>query len=310
NMTSTGGNIWTFHTAGTYYLNLTVTDKSGEINSTTTPITITVTKPLEITLNANRTLISADQWVKFTNTTSGGTGSNVYAYSFSCTGTVQNATNGNVWQFTTASETPCTVTLKVTDASGEVNTSTSDIQVNTTLEITEFKNITGKISADQSVTFTNTTTGGTGSNIWTYFVNGQKVTPNANGSISFHTAGLYTVSLGVVDQSGEVANAIDAQQINVTPPLEITSFTCTQETGSGCDISADQSVTFTNTTSGGTGSNVYTYSGTAAGNMTSTGGNIWTFHTAGTYYLNLTVTDKSGEINSTTTPITITVPVH
>jgi hypothetical protein len=62
------------------------------------------------------------------------------------------------------------------------------------------------------------TSGGTGNNIYTYFVNGVTTTPNSDGSISFPTAGTYSVSLGVSDISGEVANSIDvAVTVNPIP---------------------------------------------------------------------------------------------
>lgn len=234
-----GNNKFNFTSAGSYVINLRVTDISGENYSSNA--TITVTPPLEISLNANRTYISADQSVTLTNTTSGGTGSNQYSYTYDCNGVTQTAN-----KFLFADAGTCKITLHVSDASGEVNQSNVTITVTPPLQITTFSNTTRvSISADQSVSFANTITGGTGSNVWTYFLNGAEVTPLSNGSIAFPTAGTYTVTLGVKDATGEISNS-SVVTVTVTPPLTISL------NANWTYISAGQLVKLTNITSGGT----------------------------------------------------------
>ncbi|MDE1859570.1 MAG: hypothetical protein KGH67_03515, partial [Candidatus Micrarchaeota archaeon] len=293
------GNSITFDTAGNYLVALQVSDLSGETNTTNT--IITVTPPLEIQLFVNKTPISAGQWVKFTNTTSGGTGSNQYSYTFACDGAVQNETNGNVWQFNVASEEPCTATIHVNDLSGEINQSSNSITVTPVLKFTSFTNTTtNTISADQSVTFANTTTGGTGSNQYTYFINGIK-TNVLNNTIAFTTQGVYNVSLGVKDLSGEIANA--SQTVNVSAPLNVIVYS------NWSTISADQFVKFWNTTSGGTGSNKfsqYTVNGLLSFPGVIQNGNVLQFTIPGNYYVGVTQTDKSGEVAVSNVLVTVT----
>ncbi len=316
----TGGDVWvyfvngeavtpnangsiSFHSAGTYTVSLGVKDATGETANATDEQQITVTPPLETTLTANWTYISAGQSVKFSNSTSGGTGGTTYTYTLNPEGCAATTNGKNTFNF--PEQVNCNVILKVTDLSGEVNQSNVSITVTPPLEMTSFSNSTGKISADQAVYFSNSTTGGTGGDVWVYFVNGEAVTPNANGSISFHSAGTYTVSLGVKDATGETANATDEQQITVTPPLETTL------TANWTYISAGQSVKFSNSTSGGTGGTTYTYTLNPEGCAATTNGkNTFNFPEQVNCNVILKVTDLSGEVNQSNVSITVTPPLE
>ena len=151
----------------------------------------------------------------FTYTTSGGTGSNNYWFTNNC----EDAIQGYTLEFPNAGT--CNVTLHVSDLSGETNSSSVTITVTPPLVTTLVNESRLYISADQSVKFTNSTTGGTGSIVDHYFVNGGLVTPLENGSIVFTTAGSYSVTLGSTDATGEVSNSSTITVI-VTPPLETT----------------------------------------------------------------------------------------
>ncbi|MGI0100153.1 MAG: PKD domain-containing protein, partial [Candidatus Micrarchaeaceae archaeon] len=177
------GNSLTFTSTGNYLVTLSVKDKTGE--NTTANTVVTVTTPLKTELfNTSRLYISANQNVNFTNTTTGGTGSNVYTYFVDGK---PNTTTVNTVKFPNSGN--YAVTLGVKDSAGDIaNSMGINVIVAAPLEITSFSNTTGKISAGQSVTFTNTTTGGTGKDAFTYFVNGAPVIPNANGSITFASA--------------------------------------------------------------------------------------------------------------------------
>ena len=112
------GNTLTFNTAGKYAVTLTVTDASGETAASTS--LITVTPPLAVTsFTASINPISVGQTVLFTNATSGGTGSNVYVYAEN--NTVGVTQQGN--KFTFADAGKYSITLMVSDASGETATS-------------------------------------------------------------------------------------------------------------------------------------------------------------------------------------------
>ncbi|MCL4409569.1 MAG: hypothetical protein M1356_04505, partial [Gammaproteobacteria bacterium] len=173
---------------------LGVVDQSGEVANAIDAQQINVTPPLETTLIANWTYISADQSVFFTNKTTGGTGSNVYTYSIdNGTENVNYTISGNTITFHKAGE--YLVTLHVSDASGEVNQSSNAIMVTPPLVINSFTN-TSRIfvSADQPVSFSNVTNGGTGSDVWTYLVNGAPATPNYDNTFMFSSSGSDAVS--------------------------------------------------------------------------------------------------------------------
>ena len=112
-----------------------------------------------------------------------------------------------------------------------------------------------------------------------------------NDVISFSSAGVYNVSLGVTDKTGEVANSTNIT-VTVTPPLVITNLKANRTY-----ISAGQNVTFTNKTTGGTGSNKYYYTTNPEGCGYTTGRNNFTFPSAGSCNVILHVTDLSGEKN-------------
>jgi hypothetical protein len=98
-------------------------------------------------------------------------------------------------------------------------------------KVVSFTNATDNtITAGMSVGFANTTSGGTGNNIFTYFVNGAPVAPNSNGSITFLSVGMYNVSLGVKDSSGEAANSVNA---TVTVNSAVTTTTVSNGGGGG-----------------------------------------------------------------------------
>ncbi len=297
-MTLFGNNVYSFTKPGNYIVKLYVSDISGE--NATALTYVNVTPPLETTLHANWTYISADQSVKFTNTTTGGTGNDISSYTI--TPSTGWTASGNVYTFT--SQGNYTITLHVSDKTGETNQSTVKVNVTAPLQITSFTNTSRLyISTEQPVFFTNTTIGGTGSNAWTYFVNGVPTAGNANKSITFPSSGTYTVTLGVKDKTGEIANWTSGITVTVTPPLTISL------NPNWTTISAGQKVSFTNTTHGGTGSNVYSYS-----IMPSTGwsqsGNIITFNAYGTYAVTENVIDASGETNSSSATIDVTPPLR
>ena len=210
-----------------------------------------------------------------------------------------------MWQFNTTTEGSCSVTLRVSDASGEVNQSSVSITVTPPLVISTLTANRTLISTGQQIKFTNYTTGGTGNNVYWYSIECDGAVQNeSNGNVwQFNTQTSEDgclVILHVSDASGEVNQS--ATRVTVTPVLKFTSFTGVTP------ISLDQVTTFTNTTSGGTELNVYTYSlasGPEGGMLVNQGGGKFSFTKAGTYTVKLGVSDRSGETNSTTTVIVV-----
>ncbi|MDE1865859.1 MAG: hypothetical protein KGH94_04455 [Candidatus Micrarchaeota archaeon] len=284
-----------FTTPGNYVVTLNVTDQSGEFANSS--VNVTVTPPLTTTLFPNRTLISTGQWISFINDTFNGTGSNSYWYSFSCDGAVQNETNGNTWQFNLPTEVPCSVTLHVSDLSGETANSTVNVTVTPPLTTNLTANWT-YISAGQSVKFTNVTLNGTGGNKYSYTYECDGVSIGDNNVFTFNDAGLCTVTLNVSDLSGETNSS--SVTINVTPPLTTTLIP------NRTLISAGQNVSFSNITTGGTGNVIYTYTFDNTTGVISNGNNIFTFNVPGNFIVSITSNDATGEVSSSNVTITVT----
>jgi formylmethanofuran dehydrogenase subunit E len=242
--------------------------------------------------------------VLFTNTTSGGTGSNVYVYSENNTAGVTQS--GNKLTFGDAGK--YAVTITASDTSGETASATDLITVTPPLLITSFyatislcgQNSNHQISAGQSLLFTNTTSGGTGSNVYVYSENNTAGVTQSGNKLTFGDAGKYAVTLTVKDASGETATATDP--ITVTPPLIITSFTAT-----ATQINVGQTVQFSSADTGGTGSNVYSFSINNTAGVTQNGNKL-TFGDAGKYAVTLTVKDASGETATNTLVISVVQP--
>ncbi len=289
------GSSFNFTTPGNYLVKLNVKDQAN--HTATSSVNITVTPPLFVTsFVASTKLISAGQSVHFTNTTIGGTGANVYTY-------IVNGVPTNVLNNTIKFTTPnlYRVEFIVTDISGEVSNKVETLKITVTprLNVTNFTAQPNPISAGQSVSFNNVTSGGTGNNVYSYLVNGAPASVNSDGTITFPSVGTYNVTLGVTDTSGENANA--STLIRVTPVLT-THLTANKTTAS---LSSGSSVLLTNTTSGGTGSNVYSYV-VSPGSGFAISNNIISFSATGIYNVTLNVQDQSLEEANSTVAINVT----
>ena len=171
--------------------------------------TFTDNPKLVTKLNANWTYISTGQGVRFTNTTSGGTGGYTFSYTFSpSTGVSQN---GNVFTFNSAGN--YLATLTVNDITGEIATSNVLITVALPLTVTLIPSNSWIVGSPQSVTFSNTVTGGTGNVLYSYTVNalnGGTATYEGNNIFQFthvsvpdENPTIYKVTLYVSDTTGE-----------------------------------------------------------------------------------------------------------
>ncbi len=200
-------NTLAFTSPGVYNVTLNVNDL-GNGKTASSSIVLNVSAQLKITsYTASMRSISAGQSVTFYNSTTGGTGSNVYTYLID--GSPTSVLNNTIMFPNTGRYY---VMFKVIDLSGEeANTEAIPINVSAPLNITSFTtNALSKsvsISAGQSVTFLNTTVGGTGSDVYTYYLNGLPANSVQSNLIVFNTTGTYNVTLGVADISGEVARS-------------------------------------------------------------------------------------------------------
>ncbi len=188
--------------AGTYSIYSEVFDSAGD-TSNSQALTINVIGGPSVSLHATPSLISAGQSVKLGNTTIGGMAPYTYAYAFSSqAGVVQNG--NNIVTFNTPGN--YIVTLTAQDSLGGKASSNALVTVTPVLAVTLSAN-TNQINAGQSVGFTNSTTGGTGSEQYSYSVSPNNGFNENGNSFTFNAPGNYIVTLTVNDISGEVASS-------------------------------------------------------------------------------------------------------
>jgi len=155
------------------------------------------------------------------------------------------------------------------------------------------------VDAGQSVTFTNSSAGGSGPLTYSYFAMGGTYVANGD-QITFMTPGTYYVSETVSDGTSSATSA--SVEITVDP-LPTVSLTATSDS-----VYTGQSVTFTNSSTGTGLAFSYAVSGGTEGTDYVFNGSQATFMTAGTYNVTESATDGLGGIG-TSSPVSIEVSV-
>lgn len=204
--TSTAQNpVYDYTAAGTYTVDLTVTDAYGETFATSFPETVYATLVASGSSNATS---GADIGipVTFTGASTGGSGGNSYAWSFGDSG-VASAQNG---AFTYTRAGTYTVYFNVTDSLGYKASGHFTQVVNPALAAAPTASTTTP-NTKTSVSFTAGVTGGTTPTFLWNFGDGTTSTAQ-NPSHTFGTVGTYTVTLTVTD----------AFHVKVTKTLTVT----------------------------------------------------------------------------------------
>jgi PKD repeat protein len=285
--------VHTFAAAGTYTVNLSVTD-ANLVRASAAPLTISVLVPLSANASSGPRSGDAPFDVAFSGSAAGGAAPYSYAWTFG-DGTTSTAQNpGHIF---TAAGT-YTVSLTVTDAGARTaSASALTITVSPVLNLSDSAS-TGGGDAPLAVNFTSTPSGGLApyGYIWTFGDGGSAT--GQNPSHTYTAPGTYSANLTVTDANGTTASA-SALSITVHGPLAATA--------SASPLAGDAPVTvaFTGTPSGGTPP--YSYAWTFGDSTTSTSQNSSHTYTAvGTYSAILTVTDVIGA-RATASALTITV---
>jgi PKD repeat protein len=164
------------------------------------------------------------------------------------------------------------------------------------------------INVGDSVTFTDLSTNNPTSWSWTFNGGTPSSSTQQNPTITYNTAGTYTVSLTATNSAGSdtetKTNYITVEEIPVEPP--VAAFTASTTT-----ISVGGSVTFTDQSTNNPTAWSWTFEGGTPSTSTQQNPTI-TYNTAGTYDVSLTATNSAGSDTETKTDyitVTETLPI-
>lgn len=266
---------------GTYTVTLVVTASNGQADAEvkTNYITVNPSPTAAFTTSTNGCTLPVG--VTFTNASSGG---NSYQWNF---GNGQTSTQQNPAIVNYATAGTYTVTLIVTNSSGCQDTVTQS------LVVSNFQaGITAPATAcvGTPVTINDNSTVGANSWNWTFTGGSPGASSAENNSVTYNTAGTYTISL-TSQNTGSGCTANTTQQITILPS-PTPSFTANPVTG--C---APQAVTFTNTSPAGSNF-VWTFGDGSTFNGQNPPAHLYSAN--GAYTVTLTMTGANGCTGTTT----------
>ncbi len=290
---------YTFATPGTYTVTLDVTDSVG--NTATDTVTITVLDVTDPVADAglDRT-VNED-----VSTTLDGSGSidnvGITGYTWTFTDVTVKTLSGDKPSYTFSSPGVYTITLNVTDATGNWATDTVTITVidvtspsanagsNQTVNEDILVMLDGSASSD-NVAITSYT--------WTFIDGTAKTLSGEKPSYVFNTPGIYSITLNVSDSAGNYAtDTVVITVLDVTNPVA--------DAGQDQTVNVEDTVTFD---AGGSTDNVgiLSYEWDFGDGATGTGKTItYKYTDAGTYTVTLTVEDASGNQAIDTLAVTV-----
>ena len=280
----------TYAAAGNYTITLTVTDDAGSTNTTTRPVTVTNAAPVAaFTSNATDLALSVD------GTTSADPDGTIasYAWNFGDGGGGTGVTASHTY----AASGSYDVTLTVTDNAGASTATTSTVVVTAAnaLPTAAFTSATQDLTATVDAAGSTDPDGTIAGHAWEF---GDGAT--GTGVTAEHTyaaAGSYQVKLTVTDNRGGTATqtaTVTVAAANVAPVAAFTSAT----TG--------LTATLNGSTSSDPDGSVAGYAWTFGDGTTGTGASTTHAYTAaGTYTVELTVTDNKGLTNAVSKQVTV-----
>ncbi|MBX8642618.1 MAG: PKD domain-containing protein [Thermoplasmata archaeon] len=285
---------YTFTSAGSYSVLLTVRDANG--NTASASLTQTVNADPAATISSEYATV--DQGVNDTFTANVNGGTYPFNYTWYDGPTVVNYSQSFHMAFPDTGTQA--IKLVVKDSLGESYTTSVSISVIQKPSIS----INGPDKTDVSTlaTFTGNATYGTEPYNFYWFVNGVNVTPSSSGlylSYSFTSPGTYNVSIKAVDSQDASATSYLLVTVSSRPTLSISSSVSSGDPGLVGSFSA--------TASGG--SSPYTYSWTIGGSEVGSQPNLtYTFNSEGTMEIEVRITDFAGNSVTAYTNVTINPP--
>ena len=288
--TTSASPTWIPSAAGTATLTVTVTQGNGETYSNST--TITIDPALSISISPSYNPADNGQDITYDTSVSGGSGtysSYIYVLYDGTSTSDSELTSGTTSSFSYTYDSTGSYLLvySVTDSnSNTVSASlTQTVNSDTSVAISSSQNPT---DSGKTVEFTSSVSGGTSPYNYTWEANGNDYyTKDIN--VTFSSSGSYTIDLTVRDAADYSADASMSETVNSDPTVSASSNV------SSADI--NYPIEFSSRPSGGT--SPYTYSWTIGGTQVSTSQDFsYSFSTAGTYTVEVTLTDSIGETYS------------
>jgi len=285
--------IYTYTAAGNYTVNLTVANTDGSDSEVKTEY-IVVSEPLPgapvANFTANVTSGTAPLDVQFTDASTGTVSS--YAWDFDNDGTVDSTEQNPIYTYTAAGN--YTVNLTVSnDGGSDSEVKTEYIVVSEPLPGAPVANFTATPTsgdAPLTVNFTDASTGTISSYAWDFDNDGTVDSTDQNPIYTYTAAGNYTVNL-TVSNAGGSDSEVKTEYIVVSEPLPgapVANFTANVTSGT-----APLDVQFTDASTGTISS--YAWDFDNDGTVDSTEQNpIYTYTAAGSYTVNLTVSNDGG----------------
>ncbi len=260
--TATGDQI-TFSSPGTFEVTVTVTDSNGQTASLTQTITVIGPLTVSVAISGSRTIDSGQSATLLATSITGGTSPYIGQWLESAPSSSNFINLGNQFSVTSSDLSAATISsgiltitgtwlfeLKITDTSYTVAYSSPiSITVNPQLTVALSASSTG-IDSGGSVTFTNSTTGGTQPYTFGYTVTpatGWTQSSNPGNTFTFTAAGTYKVTLTVTDFAGSIVSSstvtitvtslptisVQPQSYSIDPEQVFSPLTSTVEYGSG-----------------------------------------------------------------------------
>ncbi|WP_374210647.1 beta strand repeat-containing protein [Dermatobacter hominis] len=303
----------TFASAGSYTVQLTVTDNGGATSTTSTVILVSVPNapPVAVATDSAPTSGTAPLQVQFSSNGSNDPDGSIVAYSWDFGDGLGTSTDDSpTYLYSTPGD--YTATLSVLDDDGAENTTSVAIHVDANLAPTASATATPQNgTAPLTVAFDGTGSTDPENQALTYAwdfgdpASGTNTATTATASHTYSTTGPFTATLTVTDAGGLTDTT--TVPVSVTPanqPPVADASTSSPLTGK-----APLAVTFDSagsTDDDGIVSYAWNFDDPSSGSNTATGQTAThTYATAGTYDATLTVTDGDGATDSATVQVVV-----